>query len=93
MTKSSCFLSSLLDAKKRNVIVSVYASPDDGEVHSTGFVLDATCDELSIKHLTSDGAPDGIVLLRMDSVYQIDINGRYEKRVAFLAKHYTEVFE
>jgi len=84
------FLPALLAAKQARVMVSVYFT-DDPDSHMCGYVLDATSDGITLEHYTPDACPDGQVLVRTDRVFHVDIDGRYERRIALLAKHYSEL--
>ena len=92
MNSKPYLLNALLHAKKDKNMVSVYFAEDDTEACATGYVLDATHDGLTLKHFTQDGAPDGEVLIRMDHIFMVDVAGRYEKKIAFLANNYEQVF-
>ena len=92
MSKRPYFVQELLRAKKNDVPVSVYFSPEDREACATGYVLEANDDGVTLRHFTTDGAPDGKVLIRMDAVFMVDVGGRYQTKVAFLAQHYQELF-
>ena len=92
MVEGPYFLGELLRAKQQRVVVSVYAHADDPDVHCTGYVLDATNEGVTLEHLTPDGAPDGRALLQMDEIFHVDVDGRYERKIGFLASHYDELF-
>ena len=91
MQQHTYFVGELLRAKKDKVVVSVYFSEEDNEACATGHVLDASEDGVTLEHFTADGGPDGKVLVRMDNVFMVDVDGRYERKIAFLAKHYGEL--
>ncbi len=92
MSDESYCLSELHGAKKNSLVVSVYCCEDDSDAHLTGYVLDATDKGITLQHLTPDGEPDGKVLIPMSCVFRVDVDGRYERKIAFLAKHYDQVF-
>lgn len=92
MPEQSFALAELLSAMNNKVIVSVYYCPEDCDTCATGYVLDVTKEGLTLEHFTKNGAPDGKVVVRMDRVFMVDVNGEYEKKIAFLAKHYDQVF-
>ena len=92
MHKRPNFVDELLDAKKKKLIVSVYYSDEDSDACATGRVLSASGDGITLEHFSKFGASDGRVLIRMDRISMVDVNGQYEKMIAFLAKHYDQVF-
>ena len=92
MVERPYFLKELLRAKKEKVMVSVYFSDEDSDACATGYVSDATNDGITLEHFTPYGAPDGKVLIRMNHLFMVDVDGRYERKIAFLADHYDKVF-
>ncbi len=92
MANRPYFLKELVAAKRQKVMVSVYFSEENPDECATGYVLDATSDGTTLQHFTPDGAPDGRVLIRMDQVFMVDVDGRYERKIAFVAEHYDQVF-
>ena len=89
---TSYFVSELNAAKKNRKMVAVYFSGEEPDSCATGYVLDVTEEGVTLEHFTKDGAPDGKTLIRMDHVFMVDVDGRYERMVAFLAENYDQIY-
>lgn len=85
------FIGDLREAQNKNVMVSAFFSEEDAEACATGYVHDVTSESVKLAHYTADGAPDGTTIIRLDRVFMVDIDGRYERKIAFLAEHYTDM--
>lgn len=76
----------LKSALQEQKIVSIYRDPEDSGKCFTGFVGAIDEDEVLIYHLTPSGMYDGYILVNRDDIFQVDYDGRYEKKIEFLSK-------
>lgn len=74
----------LLQAMKHQTIVSIYTNAMDPNSFSTGYVLGITDEWVLINSISPGGINDGIYLLPLEDIYQINIEGAYENKIKCL---------
>lgn len=74
------------DCFRNQKVVSCYFNREDNSVHLTGFIFDYNDEELLLAHITPRGEYDGFVLNKMENLYRIDCEGKYEKKIHELYK-------
>lgn len=67
-------------------VVSVYIDENRSDCHLTGYISCINDVELILEHITPQGMYDGFILLQVNSIYRVDCEGKYEKKVDFLYK-------
>ncbi|MBS7530232.1 hypothetical protein IC619_006965 [Hazenella sp. IB182353] len=65
-------------------VVSIYANPEQPDASIVGYIHRASYDDVLIRHLTPEGKQDGYVLQRISDIFQLDVDGDYEQRLALL---------
>ena len=65
-------------------VVSVYVDESREDYHFTGYIACVNNNEIILEHITPQGMYDGFILLKVDSIYRVDCEGKYENKVEFL---------
>ena len=74
-------LKKLIDTEK---IASVFCNPDDSYKASVGFVAAVSEDYFILRGVSVFGAADGYLLRRYDTIFRMDVNCEYERRLMLL---------
>ena len=77
-------LTTLFDIYEKNHIASIFLNSLDAEIHLTGFVGAVSADSIIVKHVSPEGLYDGFVLLHIDDICRLDVNGKYEQKIRTL---------
>ena len=83
----------LEEAKMNDDIVSVFSNRYDMKKCAVGFIGDVCENGVVINHVTSEGNYDGFVWRKLESIYRIDIAGKYEMQLKKLYKKKNQTHE
>lgn len=65
--------------KNNSEIISIYQDIEYMDAVNTGLVYDVDEDYLILYNLTKDGMYDGLILFRLEDIFRVDFDGKYEK--------------
>ena len=82
----------LSQAKAKKQLVTVFVDPDDQSRFIVGFVNALTSKEVRIKAVSPFGEDAGYEVRRLTNVFRVDFDGRYERKLGFLAENSGKVF-
>lgn len=68
-------------------IIGIYSDNTSTDKFSAGYVIAVSSDDVVIAHITPNGMYDGFMLKKIEDIYRIDVDGKYE---TVLQKLYTE---
>lgn len=71
-------------SKKKGVMVSAFSNRHQPDKCSTGFIEEISNEQFIMKHVAPEGVYDGYIIRRINDIFRIDFNGKYEKRLALL---------
>lgn len=71
----------LQECVKNQAVASLYFDRNEPFSHLTGRVLQANENELLVAHISAHGCYDGFILKRVDDLYRIDTDGKYEQKI------------
>lgn len=69
---------------EEKLVGSFYWNDADPEQHLTGYVSALNEEEIVIAHISPNGFYDGFILLHLEDLFRVDIQGQYENRIARL---------
>ena len=74
----------LQDCIRTQKVVSLYFDKDNPFSHLTGRILQIRQNEVLIAHISMHGCYDGYILKRIDDLYRVDVDGKYEQKIGRL---------
>lgn len=70
---------------ENHILVSIFENDsDEPDECWAGYIQCCNEEEILFSHITPDGEDDGFVWKRVDSIYEIDYSGKYERRLEYL---------
>lgn len=66
---------------EKRKVVSLYYDLNNMDAHLTGYIEGFSGEEILVAHISSHGLYDGYILKRIDEIYRIDYDGKYEKKI------------
>ena len=74
----------LQDCIRTQKVASLYFDKENPFSHLTGRILQIRQNEVLIAHISMHGCYDGYILKRIDDLYRVDVDGKYEQNRAAL---------
>ena len=74
----------LQDCIRTQKVASLYFDKDNPFSHLTGRILQIRQNEVLIAHISMHGCSDGYILKRIDDLYRVDVDGKYEQKIGRL---------
>ena len=74
----------LQDCIRTQKVASLYFDKDNPFSHLTGRILQIRQNEVLIAHISMHGCYDGYILKRIDDLYRVDVDGKYERKIGQL---------
>ena len=74
----------LQDCIRTQKVASLYFDKDNPFSHLTGRILQIRQNEVLIAHISMHGCYDGYILKRIDDLYRVDVDGKYEQKIGRL---------
>ena len=77
-------VSVLKDALVKKKIISIFSDPSMPDLCAVGFALAISSKHIIISQISVNGMYDGYSARMIDSIFRIDYDGAYEKKIKFL---------
>jgi hypothetical protein len=84
---SEMFLEVLETAKNEGKLIAIRTNEDAASKFFAGYVQEYDESMAFLKSIDPEGGDDGYLYIKMESIYEIDYNNRYLKRLQFLLKN------
>lgn len=87
------FIENLHKLKKEKRIASFYTDEDDTSKFMVGYVMDYNDKYFIVAAISPQGLYDGFVLKKTESIFRINMDSIYEKKILSLSKYHKIIYE
>ncbi len=81
----------LLKAKKENKLVSFRTNTEETEKFSVGYIIGINDEIVNVKSVNPNGLSDGILMIRLKDIYEIDTDDKYIRRLELKIKNQKKI--
>lgn len=82
--ENNYILETIKKSLNEDLIVSIFTNRNAPDKCICGFIDAISDEQFVLKHISVDGFYDGYHIRRVDDIFRVDINGKYEDRLKYL---------
>lgn len=85
--ENNFILETIKKSLNQNLIVSIFTNRNTPGNCICGFIDEISDEQFVLKHISVDGFYDGYHIRKIDDIFRVDINGKYEDRLQYLYEY------